>query len=95
MRKSEEKFRTKLQKLLTQPANDVTTIADIEEKYLNMEKLSSQEFRAFQNYERYRIRKLRHSNEHKKFVKNYARLRALSNIADYTEFLKPRYDIKP
>jgi len=81
-----------LQKLLTQPNSDIVSIADIEEKYFNMERLSDEEHRALRNFERYRVKKLRKSQDQRRFDKNFTRMQVLSNLANYTEFLKPRYD---
>lgn len=90
---NKEKFKTKLQKFLSEPLLEVTTINDIEEKYFNSEDLNKEELKALQNYQRYRVRKLTDSkNNQSKFDKNFARLQVLSNLAPYTEFLKPRYD---
>ena len=85
------KFKTKLQKLLSQPLEKVTSITDIEDKYFGMEQLTTDELKALKNFERYRMRKLKESKNKHKFNRAFMRIRVLSNLAPYTEFLKPHY----
>lgn len=85
-------FNTKLQKYLSQSAAEVVSITDVEEKYYDSIQLNPEELRALRNFERYRMRKLAGAKDNKKFNKNFTRLRVLSNLAPYTEFLKPKYE---
>jgi hypothetical protein len=85
------KFNTKLQKYLSQPGSEEVSITDVEDKYYNNEQLSADEVQALRNFEKYRMRKLTESKDNHMFNKNFSRLRVLSNLAPYTEFLKPKY----
>lgn len=87
-----DKFKTKIQKLLAQSISDIISINDLQDRYFNAEQLSLEELRALRNYERYRMKMLLESKNQKKFDRNFTRLQVLSNIADYTEFLKERYE---
>ena len=63
------------------------SINDLKDKYYDGIQLTSEEFKALQNYDTYRLRYLNEAASEKEFDERYMELQAKANLAPYDEFL--------
>lgn len=69
----------------------LTSINDLREKEYNGEKLSSNEKKALNAFDKYRIAILNQQENEEEFHKKYLEFQAMANLTPYEEFLKETY----
>ena len=67
------------------------SINDLREKEFNGEPLAAKEKQALINFDRFRLDVLNAQTDDMAFHKRYQELQVMSNLGDYTEFLKEKY----
>ncbi len=67
------------------------SINDLREKEFNGEKLSTEEWQALKNFDRFRISELNNQTSDMEFHKRYREIQVMANLGDYKEFLKEKY----
>lgn len=82
---------TKLNQNVKEQIGAVMSIHDIKLKELNGQQLSSEEWQALRNFDRYRIEELNKQQTDMEFHERYRQLQVIANLGDYTEFLKEHY----
>lgn len=65
----------------------LVSINDIRDKYFNGDKMSEEEARALENYDKFRLAHLNASEDEKDFDKRYFQLQVMANLYSYTDFL--------
>lgn len=67
------------------------SINDLREKEFNGEQLTTEEWQALKNFDRFRISDLNNQTTDMDFHKRYRELQVMANLGDYKEFLKEKY----
>ena len=62
------------------------------EKEFNGESLTSDEWRALKNFDKFRISELNNQKTDLDFHKRYRELQVMANLGDYKEFLGDQYE---
>jgi hypothetical protein len=70
------------------------SINDLRDKEFSGKHLSTEEKRALQNYDNYRISLLNAQDSDEAFHKAYRQLQVIANLGDWKEFLKADYSSK-
>lgn len=73
-------------------ANSVISINDLREKDYSGSRLSPEEQRALNNYEKYRLAKLNEHVEDEKFNEVYQLLQVMANLRPWQDFLDSKFE---
>ena len=83
---SNSKTNSKVKKIEVQ-----TTINDLRKLYYNKGELSTQQWLAMKNFDRYRITQLNSQTSDAAYHQKYKQLQVMANLSPYDEFLKEEY----
>ncbi len=67
------------------------SVNDLRDKEFSGQRLSPEERKALNNFDKYRIRILNSSSDEEVFHNNYRQLQVIANLGDWREFLKEEY----
>ncbi len=66
---------------------DTVTINDLKDRLFDNKKLTEEEIKAIENFDKYRLERLSKINDDVEFEQTYLLIRAEANMLDYKSFL--------